>query len=96
MQTASGIRETLGTYSYDPTSGEYLAHSFGASGGVLTERGQRIPKGFVFRSERGTGADKVQVRFTIEEAAQAASTVTKGHGRGPVSSREAWKLAHRP
>ena len=78
MQTASGARETLGTYSYDPTSGEYLAHSFGASGGVITERGQRIPKGFVFRSERGTGADKVQVRFTIEEAAQGrVNTVTE-------------------
>ncbi|MEO6744444.1 MAG: hypothetical protein ABIN08_08190 [Caldimonas sp.] len=77
-QTASGTRESLGTYSYDPTSGEYLAHTFGASGRVITERGQRTGKGFVFRSERGTGADKVQVRFTFEEAAEGRfSTVTE-------------------
>jgi hypothetical protein len=83
VQTASGTRETLGTYSYDPTSGDYLAHSFGVSGGVITERGQRIPKGFVFRSERGTGADKVQVRFTIEEAAQGhVNTVTETASAG--------------
>ncbi|MES2960658.1 MAG: hypothetical protein V4792_20885 [Pseudomonadota bacterium] len=70
VQGANGTRETLGVYSYDPLSGEYLYHGFGARGGVSTERGQRIPKGFLFRSERGTGADKVQVRFTIAEAAQ--------------------------
>ena len=78
VQTANGPQESLGVYSYDQTSGEYLYHGFGAGGIVSTERGQRIPKGFRFFSERGTGADRVRTRFTIEEAAQGrVNTVTE-------------------
>lgn len=69
-ETANGPVESLGVYSYDKTAGEYLYHGFGSRGGVSTERGQRIPNGFHFTSERGTGADRVRTRFTIVEAAQ--------------------------
>lgn len=69
-QTANGFRESLGVYSFDQTSSEYLYHGFGARGGVMIERGRRIPKGFHFTSERGTGADRVRTRFTIEEGPQ--------------------------
>lgn len=69
-ETANGPLESLGVYSYDQTTGEYLYHGFGSRGGVSTERGQRIPNGFHFTSERGTGADRVRTRFTIVEAAQ--------------------------
>jgi hypothetical protein len=70
LQTADGPRETLGVYSYDQTRAEYLYHGFGARGSVTIERGQRIPKGFHFTSERGTGSDRVRTRFTIEEGTQ--------------------------
>lgn len=69
-QAASGPREHLGVYSYDESKGEYLSHVFGASGAMLIERGQRIPGGFHFTSERGTGANRVRTRFTIVEAEQ--------------------------
>lgn len=84
-QAAEGPREALGVYSYDPTQGEYLYHGFGARGGVSKERGQRIAKGFHFTSERGTGADRVRVRFTIEEAGQGrVNTVSeKSKADGP-------------
>lgn len=69
-QAASGSREHLGVYSYDESKGEYLYHGFGASGSILIERGQRVPSGFHFTSERGTGANRVRTRFTIVEAEQ--------------------------
>jgi hypothetical protein len=77
-QTAKGPREWLGVYSYDQANDEYLYHGFAPRGSVSTERGRRIPKGFVFTSERITGADRVQVRFTIEEGQHGhVSTVTE-------------------
>jgi hypothetical protein len=85
LQTDSGLREALGVYSYDQTSREYLYHGFGGSGSLMTERGQRIPKGFRFTSEQGTGAEKVRKRFTIEEAAQGrVNTVSEtSRAEGP-------------
>jgi hypothetical protein len=78
VQTASGTRESLGVYSYDQTSGEYLYHGFGSRGTVMIERGRRTPNGFHFTSERGTGTDRVRTRFTIEEAAEGrVNTVTE-------------------
>ena len=65
-ETVEGLKESLGIYSYDETSKEYLCFSF-YSDGIYTERGERIPNGFRFHSERLEGAKKVQVRFTIVE-----------------------------
>ena len=77
-ETAKGPREWLGVYSYDQTTGEYLYHGFHPRGSVSIERGRRTPKGFIFTSERGTGADRVQVRFTIEEGPHGrVNTVTE-------------------
>jgi hypothetical protein len=78
VQIPGGNRESLGVYSYDPTSGDYLYHGFGSRGGVLIERGRRIANGFHFTSERGTGAEHVRTRFTIEEGADGrVNTITE-------------------
>lgn len=91
VQTAEGPRESLGVYSYDRTRGEYLYHGFGARGTVSTERGQRIPNGFHFTSERATGADRVQTRFTIVEAPEGrvntVSETAKAEGLWVVEER---------
>jgi hypothetical protein len=34
----------------------------------MIERGRRIPNGFHFTSERGSNAETLRTRFTIEEA----------------------------
>jgi len=91
QQTASGEREALGVYSYDPTKGEYLYHGFGSRGTLTIEVGQRIANGFHFTSERGTGADRVRTRFTIVEAADGrvntVNEVAKGEGPWVVDER---------
>ena len=68
VRTATETREAIGVYSYDQESGQYLYHGFSGSGRILVEKGQRIPSGFRFMSERGKGADLVRVQFTIVEA----------------------------
>jgi hypothetical protein len=85
VQTASGTRESLGVYSYDQITSDYLYHGFGSRGGVMIERGRRISNGFHFTSERGTGAERVKTRFTIEEAADGrVNTITeKSTAEGP-------------
>ena len=91
VQRAEGAVEALGVYSYDQTKGEYLYHGFGSRGGVTIERGHRIPDGFHFTSERGTGADRVRTRFTIVEGAQGrvstVSETSKGEGPWVVEER---------
>ncbi|MEO6363868.1 MAG: hypothetical protein ABIO71_11605, partial [Caldimonas sp.] len=84
-QTATGPRETLGVYSYDEAKGEYVAFTFSVRGAVIIERGQRIPSGFHFTSENGTGADRVRTRFTIVEAAggRVNTVVESAKGEGP-------------
>jgi hypothetical protein len=90
-QTANGPREHLGVYSYDESKGEYLYHGFGASGSILIERGQRVPSGFHFTSERGTGLNRVRTRFTILEAEQGrvntVSETAKADGPWVVGER---------
>ena len=91
VQTANGPRESLGVYSYDESIGEYLYHGFGASGTVFIERGQRVPSGFHFTSERGTGANRVRTRFTIVDAEQGrvntVSETAKADGPWVVEER---------
>ena len=45
---------------------EYKYHGFRPGGAVVTHKGQRLSKGWLFTSERGTGDDRVQTRVTIE------------------------------
>lgn len=82
--TPTGVRESLGVYSYDPARGAYLYHGFGSRGTVSIEVGHRIADGFHFTSERGTGADRVRTRFTIVQGAggrvNTVSEVSKGEG----------------
>ena len=99
VQTAEGPRESLGVYSYDETKGEFVYHGFGSRGTVYIERGQRIPGGFRFMSERGTGADRVRTRFTIVEAAEGlvntVSETAKPDGSWVVKERQEY-LRTRP
>lgn len=69
-QTANGPRESLGVYSHDPSTGDYQFHGFSASGAVVKERVQRRPKGWVYTTERGTGAERVRTRETLEETVE--------------------------
>lgn len=77
--------EGLSVFSYDDKSGEYLAHRFKAFGRVSTERGQRIPRGFRFMNEHGSGADRVRERFTLEEgvAGRVNTVLETAKGDGP-------------
>ena len=91
--------EGLSVYSYDEKSGEYLSHKFRAFGRITTERGQRIPRGFRFMKEDGTGADRVRERFTIEEGvAGRVSTVSetaKGDGPWVVEDKQEYLRTRR-
>jgi hypothetical protein len=69
-QTVNGPREALGIYSYDPTTGDYQYHGFSASGAVVKERVQRRPKGWLYTTDSGTGAERVRTRETLEETAE--------------------------
>jgi hypothetical protein len=99
VQKADGPRESLGVYSYDQARGEYLYHGFGSRGVIMIERGQRIPNGFHFTSERGAGADRVRTRFTIVEGAQGrvntVSETSKAEGPWLVDERREY-LRTRP
>ena len=90
IQSGDKLREYLGIYSYDPHRAEYLYHGFGGSAGVYTERGQRMPKGFRFFSDRGSGADRVRTRMTLVESADGrVGTVTEtATGDGPWEIKE--------
>lgn len=67
VTTAEGSRESLGVYSYDQAKSEFVYHGFNKPGSVYIERGRRLPQGFVYTSEQGTGVDRVRTRFTIVE-----------------------------
>jgi hypothetical protein len=84
-QSGGKVLEGLGVYSYDEKSGEYLAHGFKPPGRVSAERGQRIPSGFRFMSESGTGADRLRNRHTLEEgsAGRVTGTSETAKGDGP-------------
>ena len=64
--TTTGAREGLSIFSYDPATREYLYHGFRSSGAVVTQRGTRTARGWIFGSERGEGADRRRARVTIE------------------------------
>lgn len=98
-QTANGPGETLGIYSYDPTTGEYQFHGFAASGAVVKERVQRHPKGWVYTTERGTGAARIRTRETLEETVEGrvSSVHETAKGEGPwVIDRKVEYLRTRP
>jgi hypothetical protein len=67
-EAPDGPRESLGVYSYEEASREFVYHGFSKRGSIYVERGQQIPHGFRYLSETGAGADRVQTRFTIVEA----------------------------
>ncbi len=72
VQTASGTRETLGTYSYDPTSGEYL--------GAFLRR-----KRTCRHRKRPTHSERVclQVRAWRRRRQGSGSFHDRGGGTGP-------------
>jgi hypothetical protein len=84
-QLASGAFNGLAVYSYDEKSGEYLSYAFKPFGRVTTQRGQRIPRGFRFLSERGTGEERVRERYTLEEGAggRISTVLETAKGDGP-------------
>jgi hypothetical protein len=70
VKVAGETHASIAYYSYDEPAREYVYHWFGRLGGLYVERGHRIPNGFQFFSEEGTGAGKIRTRFTITEAAE--------------------------
>ena len=98
-QTADGPRKTLGIYSYDASTGEYQFHGFAASGAVVKERVKRHPKGWVYTTERGTGAERVRTRETLEETVEGrvSSVHETAKDEGPwVVDRRVEYLRTRP
>jgi hypothetical protein len=69
-KTEAGRREGLSIFSYDPSSNEYRYHGFRAGGAVVTHKGQRLPQGWLFMSDRGSGDDRIQSRVIIERTAE--------------------------
>jgi hypothetical protein len=68
--SAGGPQEAIGIFSYDQAAGEYVCHTFWSDGRIRVERGEAIPNGFRFNSEKGSGANKVLYRLTLTEGAE--------------------------
>jgi hypothetical protein len=83
----AGASEDLSVYSYDAATGAYVVHGFKANGQFAADRGERVPRGFRFASDLGTGAHRVRERLTLEEEEGAAGRVTvvseTARGDGP-------------
>jgi len=86
-RTTDGYREGLSIFSYNLASGEYQYHGFRSSGAVATQKGQRLPKGWLFTSDRGDGKDRVQTRVTIEKTAEGRFSFVSETAKGS----EAWQ-----
>ena len=87
-----GRREGLSIFSYDPSGGEYMYHGFRAGGAVVTHKGQRLPKGWSFTSDRGTGSDRLQTRVTIEKITQDRFSFLSESAKGDNPWRVGAKL----
>jgi hypothetical protein len=81
-RTASGYREGLSIFSYDQASSEYQYHGFRSGGAVVTQKGERLPKGWRFTSDRGAGDDRVQTRVTIEKTAEGRFSFVRDTAKG--------------
>lgn len=78
----AGRREGLSIFSYDPSSSEYRYHGFRPGGVVVVLTGQRLPKGWLFTSDRGAGDDRVQTRVTMKTTAQDRFSFLSESARG--------------
>lgn len=88
-RTAEGYREGLSIFSYNRASGEYQYHGFRSGGAVATQKGERLPKGWIFTSDRGEGIDRVQTRVTIETTGEGRFSFLSETAKG----NEAWKAS---
>lgn len=87
-RTVAGHREGLSIFSYNQASGEYLYHGFRPGGAVATHKGERLPKGWLFTSDRGAGDDRVQTRITIEKTAEGRFSFVSETAKGS----KAWQI----
>lgn len=92
--TATGRREGLSIFSFDSSTGDYLYHGFRSGGAVLTQRGRRTPTGWIFRSERGTGPEKVRTRVTIESNSQGGFNFLSETATGDGPWKEAARFVY--
>ncbi len=83
--------ESLSVYSYDAAAREYVYHGFRPDGSFESERGQRTATGFLFASDKGSGAERVRTRFTVTELGNGhflgTSEIAKGDGPFVVRSK---------
>ena len=65
--TSTGPRESMSIFSYSAADSTYLYYGLRAGGSVEPMRGQLSPdgKGWVFTSEKGSGATRQRERVTI-------------------------------
>ena len=88
---AKGVAEGLTVFSYDAEERVYFTHAFKANGALTVERGHPIAGGFRFANDRGTGAERVRERLTLEEEAdgrvKVVSETAKGDGAWVVGNR---------
>lgn len=81
-RTETGRRDGLSIFSYDLASNEYRYHGFRSGGAVVTHKGQRLPNGWLFTSDRGAGADRIQTRVTIEKTAEGRFSFLSENAKG--------------
>jgi hypothetical protein len=81
-RTEGGHREGLSIFSYDSAAREYRYHGFRSGGAVVTQKAERQPNGWLFTSDQGAGADRVQSRVTIERTAEDRFSFQSESARG--------------
>jgi hypothetical protein len=84
-KTDTGRREGLSIFSYDPSSKEYRYHGFRSGGAVVSQKGQRLPKGWLFTSDLGSGDDRVRNRVTIEKLTEDRYSFLSESAKGETS-----------
>lgn len=83
--TASGPREGMSVFSFDPVTGKYIYTGFRAGGALVVQHGEEQGGRWVFGSERGEGQARVRTRVTIEPTAERGFTLVseRSTGDGP-------------
>lgn len=73
-ESASGVREGLGVFSYRAADGTYVYRSYDPNGEVDVLEGRPVGDGWQFSSTSGSGAAQRRTRITITPAGERSFT----------------------
>jgi hypothetical protein len=94
-RVASGPREGVSIFSYRNADATYLYYGLRAGGAVVMHRGRRLPDGWEFFSDEGTGATGVRSRVTITRLAEKrfrlVAELAEGDGPWKVEATEHYR-----